>query len=128
MRLKNYNTGQLYPLMKIFVWLFMLVFFVVCITSSAVSSLLVGAILNGYKDFNLPGLTRLTFYPHTWMLFLPLPFFVYAIVLSFRRDLTPFATLVFGSLLAVATAILLCTIFTACILPSWPSGVAMPPG
>jgi hypothetical protein len=113
--------------MKIFVWLFMLVFVVVCLTSWLLSSLLVGAVLNGCLPEALPAITRHTFYPHTWMLIFPLPLLVYAIVLSCRHDLTPRATLVFGSLVAVATAVLLCTIVTACILPSLPRPISMLP-
>jgi len=113
--------------MKIFLWLFMLVFVVVCLSSWVLSSFLVGGVLNGYLFEALPAITRHTFYPATWMLIFPLPLLVYAIVLSFRRDLTPRATLVFGSLVAVATAVLLCTIVTACILASWPRPISMLP-
>jgi hypothetical protein len=113
--------------MKIFVWLFMVVLLFASLACWLLSSLLVRPLLSGFKTESLPAITLQVLYPDTWILFLPLPWLIYAAVLSRRRELTRGDALIFASTTVAATVVLVCAIVTACLLPMWPRPISMLP-
>ena len=65
----------------------------------------------------LPAVT-LFFLSHTgWILLCPLPWLIYAAVLSRRSDPTPSAVFVFAGTAMLALAIIFCIVAGACLLP-----------
>src|SRR5664279_5246471 len=102
--------------MKTFIWLFTFGFLLICLTCWALSSLLVMATFSR-AVFILPGITRLVLFPNTWILFCPLPWLIYAIVLSRRSELARGAALVFATTIIAATVLLVCAVVAACTLP-----------
>ena len=65
----------------------------------------------------LPAITRLTLYPNTWILICPLPWVIYAAVLSRRTELTRGAAVIFAITVVAATVLLVAVVVTACFLP-----------
>jgi hypothetical protein len=106
-------------LTKTFLWFFTLGFALVCLTCWKTSSFWVDFSLSRVA-ITMPVFTRLVLYPNTWIIFCPLPWLIYAIVLSRRRNLSRGVTLVFASAIIAATILLVCIIITACALPYRP--------
>ena len=65
----------------------------------------------------LPAITLFFLRPSGWILLCPLPWLIYAVVLSFRRELTTSATFLFAGTVILALAILVCVVAVACLLP-----------
>jgi hypothetical protein len=80
------------------------------------SYLLVTITFHGFGT-NLPSITDLLLYPNFWIILCPVPWLVYAILLSRRSELSRKAALIFAVSVTVATLLLLAAIATACILP-----------
>jgi hypothetical protein len=72
------------------------------------------------SDYALPYLTQLVLKPHIWLLFCPLPLVVAAEVLSWRRELSTESVFIFAGTIAVATALILCSVAIAAVLPVIP--------
>lgn len=102
--------------MKTFTWLFTSGFVLICAVCWALSYLLVTSTFSGLGTV-LPAITRLTLYPNTWLLFCPLPWLIYAMILSRRTDVTRRAALIFAFTIIAATVLLVAIVVPACILP-----------
>jgi hypothetical protein len=102
--------------MKTFTWLFTSGFMLVCLACWALSYLLVRSAFPGL-GIVLPAITRILLFPNTWILVCPLPWLIYAVVLSRRSELTRGAALVFAATIITATVLLVCAVVTACTLP-----------
>jgi len=103
-------------LTKIFLWLLTLEFTLASLTCWTTSSLLVICVLPE-RGIIMPGFTHFVLFPNWWILFCPLPWLVYATVLSRRQALSRRAALVFAGTIIVATILLVFTVVTACFLP-----------
>ena len=105
--------------MKLFPWFLSMAFAVVCATAWAMSELVVRSLHD--TAGNVPAFTRLVILPrHGWLLFAPVPWIVYAAALTFRRELTPGAVLVFAGTLFLFSAFVVCAVAVALSLPFIP--------
>jgi hypothetical protein len=108
--------------MKVFLWLLTLAFILVCLTGWMMSEV----IEHSMRDmplaagFKVPAFTRLIILPHGWLLFVPLPWVIYAGVLSFRHEVTPEAALLFAGTLVLVAVLLVCVLVIALTLPHLP--------
>jgi hypothetical protein len=102
--------------MKIFLWLMTLAFTVVCLGAWAVSEV----ILRYLGEIPLPGLTVWLLNPNWWLLVCPMPWIIYAVVLSWRRPVMLEHVLIFCGTQVLAAAILVSLVTLACALPWLP--------
>ena len=102
--------------MKAFPWLLTAAFAVVCITSWAMSGLAMHSLAGDHREL-LPAVTVFALRPNGWILACPLPWLIYALVLTMRREITAAAVLVFAGTLFLATAILVCVVVVASVIP-----------
>lgn len=104
--------------MKVFLWLLTFALILVSLTGWVLSGLVEGSM----QDMQLivPYFTRLVILPHGWLLAAPLPWVLYAGVLTFRRELTPSAVLLFAGTLCLFAALLVCALTLALSLPYIP--------
>jgi hypothetical protein len=65
----------------------------------------------------LPAITVLVLRPNDWILCFPIFGVIYSTVLSFRREVTTGTLFIFTGTMALATAILVCVLGIACIIP-----------
>jgi hypothetical protein len=82
-----------------------------------VSHVVIIALAGIYPHLPWPGATELLLRPNGWILFFPLPWLVYALVLSRQRELTQNRVFVFAGMVVLALSILTCVIAVACVLP-----------
>ena len=97
--------------MKIFIWLLTIALAVVCLTCWMSSTW----ILRPLSREALPVFTLFVFYSKSWILFCPLPWVIYAVILSRRKELNVNATFIFAGTIILAATILFCALFTTCI-------------
>jgi hypothetical protein len=106
--------------MKVFLWLLTLSLIAICLTCWAMSEL----VEQSMRDLNamllVPYFTRLVILPHTWLLAVPLPWVVYAGILTFQRELTPKAVLLFAGTLILVATLLVCALAIALTIPFIP--------
>jgi hypothetical protein len=102
--------------MKAFLWLLTLALIVLCLTGWALSEL----VEQSMRDRSAPGFTGLMILPHGWLFLAPLPWVVYAGVLSFRRELRPPEVLVFAGTIVLFAVLLGCALALALALPYIP--------
>ncbi len=78
-----------------------------------------GLTLHSLADTNreLPAVTALVIRPNGWILACPLPWLIYSVVLTIRRELTPAAVLLFAGTLFLAAAVLVCAVVIASVVP-----------
>ena len=101
--------------MKAFLWLLTLALILVCVTGWAFCELVERSLQD--MQVVVPAFTRLVIHPHGWLFVAPLPWLVYAGVLTFRRELTPSAALVFSGALLLFVALIVCALALALLLP-----------
>jgi hypothetical protein len=106
--------------MKIFLWLLTLALIAVCLSGWAMSELVEHSMRDTMAALPVPYFTRLVILPHWWLLIVPLPWVVYAGLLTFRRELTPGAALLFAGTLILFAALLVCALAIALTLPYIP--------
>ena len=70
-----------------------------------------------YPYLPWPGATQLLLRPNGWIFLFPLPWLIYALMLSRRRELTPNTVFLFAGTVVLALTILTCVIAVACLLP-----------
>lgn len=103
--------------MKTALWLFILGLAVACTGCWAAAHVLMESWQRRFAGMPLHSFTQLVLFPHGWLLFCPTPWCVYATVLTFRKEVTPGATLVFlGTILIAMSAIVSAVVFAA-LLP-----------
>jgi hypothetical protein len=102
--------------MKAFPWLLTVAFAVVCFTGWAMSGLAMHSLADTHRDL-LPAVTVLVLRPNGWILACPLPWLIYALVLTVRREITAASVLVFAGTLFLAAAILVCVVVVASVIP-----------
>lgn len=103
--------------MKVSLWLFVLSLAVVCTTCWAVSHLLVQLWQRGPAGVPVPAFTQLVLLPHGWLLFCPMPWIVYAVFLTFRKQITPGATFLFVGTVCLAMTVIVSAVTVAALLP-----------
>ena len=103
--------------MKAFTWLLTVAFGVVCFTCWAMSGLVMHSLADLHPDLPLPAVTALFIRPNGWILVCPLPWLIYSLVLTVRREVTPAAALVFAGTLFLAAALLVCLVVIASVIP-----------
>ena len=105
--------------MKTFLWLLVLACVVWSVCCWAVSHVIVIVLtgISSYDFFMWPGMTKFLLCPNGWIFLFPLPWCIYAIMLSFRRELTPRDLFVFAGTVVLGLTILTCAIAVACALP-----------
>ena len=100
--------------MKIFPWLLSFAFSVVCLTCWAMSTFALQSL-----DANrpLPAITDFVIRPNGWILICPIPWLIYAFVLSLRREPTPGSIFIFAGTLFSGRTILVVLIIIASVMP-----------
>jgi hypothetical protein len=68
----------------------------------------------------LPGFTHLVLEPDGWLLFLPIPWVIYSVVLSIRRELSARAAFIFAGTIVFAMTSMFCAVALAGLLPLLP--------
>ena len=106
--------------MKAFLWLLTFAFALVCLTGWAMSELVEHSMRDTMAAVPAPYFTRLVILPHAWLFAAPLPWVVYAGILTRRRDLTAGATFLFAGTLILFGAVLVCALAIALTLPYIP--------
>ena len=106
--------------MKAFLWLLTLALILVCLTGWAMSELVEHSMRDSMNALPVPHFTRLVILPHGWLLVAPFPWVVYAGALTFRRELTPAAALLFAGTLILFATLLVCALSIALTLPYIP--------
>jgi hypothetical protein len=109
--------------MKAFVWLLTLALVLVCLTGWGMSELVERSLRDTMSGLPVPSFTRLIILPHFWMLFVPLPWGIYAGVLTSRREISPAAVALFAGTLILAATLLACPVAIALTLPYIPRHV-----
>ena len=105
-----------FAFMKSFSWLFTVGFVMVCLACWALSSIVVRFAFRGL-GITLPEFTLLVLGTNIWVLFAPLPWLIYAFVLSCRAEVSRRAALVFATSITAATVLLVCVVIIACTPP-----------
>ena len=109
-----------YARMKVFLWLSTLALLLVCVTCWVMSELVEHSMRDTMAALPIPYFTRLVIFPHGWLLVVPVPWVVYAGVLTLRRELTPAAAFLFTGTLILCAAVLVCALVIALTLPYIP--------
>jgi hypothetical protein len=89
------------------------------------SSLVTRSLADMQRDDLLPVITVFVLRPNGWILFCPLPWLIYAGVLSFRRELSAGAVFLFAGTVILAATLLGCAVFMACVLPYIPLKIGL---
>jgi len=103
--------------MKPFVWLLTLSLAILSAGCWAVSHLVVHALRVSQAGLAVPNFTRWVLLPHGWMLLCPVPWIIYASVLTLKREITPSAACLFAGTLALAAVSIAVAVAVACVLP-----------
>jgi hypothetical protein len=101
--------------MKTFAWLLTLAFVVICISCWGLTSFSLSALV--HMNVHFSAFTLAVLHPYSWILFCPVPWVIYSVVLSFRREITPSSVFLFAGTLFFAAAILVCAVVVANVTP-----------
>jgi hypothetical protein len=82
-----------------------------------VSRVLMSVLAGTYPQLAWPGATQLLLRSNGWIFLFPIPWLIYAFVLSRRRELTPSTVFLFAGIVILAMTVLTCVIVVACLLP-----------
>jgi hypothetical protein len=102
--------------MKIYPWLLTLAFAAVCWTCWALTGLTLDSLAQSHHAM-LPAITIFLLHPNGWILACPLPWFVYSLVLTVRREITPSALFIFSGSLVLGAAVVFCALLIASVVP-----------
>jgi len=89
----------------------------VCMACWAGSALFVESWHQQFPNVRLLPLTQLVLVPHGWLLFAPIPWIVYAGILSFRKQLATNAVLLFIGTICFAIFFIVSLVTLAVLLP-----------
>jgi hypothetical protein len=105
--------------MKAFLWLLVLAFTVLSLCCWMISSVAMLSFTDTHTNggLRLPAVTLFFLSHNGWILLCPLPWLIYAVVLSRRRGLTPDAVFIFAGTAILGLAILALIVAGACLLP-----------
>ena len=106
--------------MKVFPYLLTLAFAIVCLTCWVLSELVLRSLADTHRDYLLSAFTAFVIRPNWWILACPVPWLIYSVVLTMRRELNPAAVFVFAGTLFLAAAVLVCAVVFASVLPFIP--------
>jgi hypothetical protein len=70
-----------------------------------------------YPQLAWPGATKFLLRPNGWIFLFPIPWLIYALVLSRRCELTSSSVFLFAGVVVLAMTVLTCVIAVACLLP-----------
>lgn len=101
--------------MKLFVWLLTLALGAFCLTCMAIGTWVWHD--QSHPEVSAPGFTTFFFAPPTVALFVPIPFIIYAVILTRRGEVTATAALRFAGFVALSAATLLYLTAIAAALP-----------
>ena len=104
--------------MKIFTWLTTAALVVVCFAGWLMSEVVSHSLADVQAP--LPYLTRLVIAPHGWLLAVPLPWVLYALFATVKREVTPSASLTFAGTALLGLALLVSVLAIALSLPYIP--------
>ena len=113
--------------MKTFLWLLTIAFTVLCCACWCVAEVLAEYVRNSRGSFDLyalPAFAVLILPWHAWILLCPLPWAVYATVLSRRREIAPATALIFAGTLGIGAVVILSVVTIGSIVGCVPF---MPP-
>ena len=99
--------------MKIFIWLVVVAFGFLCLTCWVVAAW----VLREHFGEALPAATALIVSRPSWLVLCPVPWFVYAVVLTRREELSVITALRFAGSVAVAASIVIYLVVVASLLP-----------
>lgn len=103
--------------MKTYLWILTAAFGLICFVCWVASSLVNQSLQQLDMATLLPVISEVVLKYGLWILFLPLPWILYAGKLSRKRELNPKTVLVFTGTLFLGTTILICVTALACVLP-----------
>jgi hypothetical protein len=106
--------------MKIFLWLVTVALILTCLTGWVMSEFVARSMKETMKAVPCLYFTGLVIFPHGWLLMVPVPWVVYAGVLTVRRELTPAAVFLFTGVLIFCATLLVCALVIALTLPYIP--------
>ena len=106
---------------KIFLWLLTLALALMCLTGWAMSELVLRSLRDTpRRALPVPYFTRLVVIPDWWLLVVPLFGVASSAILSFRREVTPPAALLFAGIIILVAVLLACALTIALTIPYIP--------
>lgn len=102
--------------MKVFLWLLTTAGTLVCLTGWLIAELFVRSMRETGAGVPIPEISRMVLFPHGWMIAAPVPWIVYASVLSLRRKLRHWELLVFAGGIVLFTTAFVCVEIVALVL------------
>ncbi len=91
-----------------------------CCTGWALSELVEHSMRDTMSGLPIPYLTRLVVLPHGWLLVAPLPWLIWASILTLRREVNTARVLLFAGALMLFATLLACVLAVALVLPYIP--------
>jgi hypothetical protein len=104
--------------MRTFTWLLTLALGILCLACWASAEF--AASWFHFSPVPLPGFTRLILQPHTWLLFVPIPWVIYSTVLSTRKEISASAALIFAGTIVLVMTVVFCSVLVAGLIPLLP--------
>ncbi len=101
--------------MKAFLWLLAVALGVLCCGAWLVSELVTSYVRDFRHGFTPPALADPVLH-HMWLWFCPLPWIVYAALLSWRREVSAGGVFVFAGTIALAMVAIVCVVAVGAIL------------
>ena len=104
--------------MRAFIWLLTISMAILCLGCWAMAEV-AESWFRGVS-IQLPGLTRLVLEPDGWLLFVPIPWVIYSVVLSVRKELTVRAVFIFAGTVVLVMTLVFFAVVVAGLLPLIP--------
>jgi hypothetical protein len=111
--------------MKKFLWLLSTALGVLCGASWIIGEQVTNFMTFFRHGFTPPALAELLLH-HTWLLFCPVPWIVYAAMLSRRRELSTDAVFVFAGTIGLAMVVIVCVVGAGAVLGCLPFAIGDP--
>ena len=103
--------------MKAFLWMVTIALGVMCFLLWGLVTIEMRSLAGVRGDSALPALTAFLFSRPVWLLFCPVPWAVWSLVLSFRREVTVAMSFVFLGTAILAASLILFPVLVAAVLP-----------
>jgi hypothetical protein len=101
--------------MRAFIWLLTISMGILCLGCWAMAE--VAESWFRVRMGPLPGLTHLVLQPDGWLLCMPIPWVIYSVVLSVRKELSVRAVFIFVGTIIFAMTLMFCAVTVAGLLP-----------
>jgi hypothetical protein len=106
--------------MKAFLWMVTLALGLMCFLLWGLVSVEMKSLADFHGDSALPLMTGVLLSRPAWLLFCPVPWIVWSLVLSFRREVTTATGFVFLGTAILAASLILFPVLIAAVLPWLP--------